>query len=80
MEREREKEINTAQCQIDIYHKMTKIYIYIRFIILIKFANMFLFISLIPKIHSRYKPTDIEPVIFRYINTLVLYKYRASHK
>jgi len=25
-------------------------------------------------------PTDIETVIHRYINNLVLYKYRTSHK
>ena len=48
-----ERQMNVLQCQIDIYHNMTKIFIYIKFTILIKFANMYLFISLIPEIHSR---------------------------
>jgi hypothetical protein len=48
---EREREMNIPQCHINTYHNMTKIYIHK--IHNLKFANMYLFISLIPKIHSQ---------------------------
>jgi hypothetical protein len=53
-----ERETNIPQCQTDTYHNMTEIYIHIKFTILIKFLNvyLFIFILLIPKIHSNNQP------------------------